>query len=77
MSPVIGFYTTRVLVAKNEQEVREKAVEELLKEENVQNFIKITRTNSKKTPLIEVEEIQKLFWFQSRLRKPPGFCFYQ
>ncbi len=57
MDPIIGFYTTRVVVAKNEQEAREKAVEELLKEDQVKNLIKITRTNSTKVPVIEVDKI--------------------
>jgi len=77
MNPVIGFYTTRVVVAKNEQEAREKAVEELLKEDHVQNFIKITRTNSTKVPMIEVEKIKELFWFQNRMQKYAGFTLYQ
>jgi hypothetical protein len=77
MNPVIGFYTTRVVVAKNEQEAREKAVEELLKEDYVQNFIKITRTNSTKVPMVEIEKIQKLSWLQNRLQKHAGFTLYQ
>ena len=76
-NPVIGFYTTRVVVAKNKQEAREKAVEELLKEDHVQNFIKITRKNSTKMPMIEVESIQEISWFQNRLRKYAGFTLYQ
>ena len=77
MDPIIGFYTTRVVVAKNEQEAREKAVEELLKEDQVKNLIKITRTNSTKVPVIEVEKIQEISWFQNRLQKYAGFTLYR
>lgn len=77
MDSIIGFYTTRVVVAKNEQEARKKAVEELLKEDQVQTFIKITRNSSTKMPMIEVENIQEISWFQNRLRKHAGFTLYQ
>ncbi len=76
VDPVIGFYTTRIVVARNEQEAGEKGVEELLKEKEVQNFIRATRCSSNKEPVIEIEKIEEVSWLQS-LKKYAGFSLYQ
>ena len=52
-------------------------LDELLKEDQVKDLIKITRSNSTKEPVIDIENIQEISWFQNRLQKFAGFTLYR
>ena len=76
LDQIIGFYTTRVLVATSEVEARERAVPELLKEETLKHLISVTTSTTGREPIIEIESIKKLSWFEDRQQKHAGFSFY-
>lgn len=76
MESIIGFYTTRIVVAGSELEAMEKAMAQLLGEEQVKNLIATTKDISGNEPIIEIERVQKLSWHQDRLQKHKGFTFY-
>lgn len=74
--PVIGFYTTRIVTANDASDAKERGIENLLKEEVVRDFIKITRLNTSLEPTIEVERIDEVSQLQGQ-RTYDGFTLYK
>lgn len=73
---IIGFYTTRIVVAENELEAKEKGIDQLLNEEEVRHLISTTQSTSGKEPIIEIESVRRLSWNGHRRQKHAGFAFY-
>jgi len=72
-----GFYTTRYVLAKSQDEAKTKVISKLLKEDQVKSIITTSKKRSSQKPGIEVDEIEKVSFFTDLFSRKYGLIFFQ
>ena len=73
---IIGFITTRFVNAANERKASEYGLINLKSEKEVKKLIEISKKTTEKTPIIEIDEIEKVPFYKGMFSQIGGFTFY-
>ena len=69
----VGFYTTRIVEARNSSDAGKVAIDLILQNSLMKNEL---LNESNDAPIIDVDKVERIYDLDRLDEKPPGFSFY-